>query len=276
MQKLTFILILAAAAVLRGYIAPELLTLPADYANETRYAAEDNFRESATGEWTSATLIAHRMDQVIVATGGTDVVNSDLHWVTESGQVTFESTGLYGVDRRTRQNVRGYGNAERGGQFLFPPDVQPITYSYWDPMFIGTRVATFDRAETQDGLAVYVFRFSAIGLDETAGYSFLPDVPERYAAQTDGQGTLWIEPVSGVVVDYAEQGVSYFVDPATSQRVADFHEWQDRYTPETRAAQARLANEWRGRVWLAQDLAPGLLALGAVAWLVRARRKSNP
>jgi hypothetical protein len=181
--------------------------------------------------------------------------------------VIFETTGLYGVSRFTRQNVLGYGDVERTGQFLFPPNVQPTTYTYWDPMFIGPCVATFDHAETQDGLPVYVFRFSATGLDETAGYSYLPDVPERYAAHTDGQGTLWIEPVSGVVVDYAEQGMSYFADPTTGERIADFHSWSNRFTPETRAAQVQLAQDTRRRILILENWGPGGLLLAGLVWL---------
>ena len=117
-------------------------------------------------------------------------------------------------------------------------------------MFIGPCVATFDHVETQAGLAVYVFRFSATGLDETAGYSYLPDVPERYAARRSGQGMLWVEPVSGIVVNYAEQGLSYFADPTTGKQVAEFHRWHNYYTPEIQTAQLRLASEARLRILL--------------------------
>ena len=185
----------------------------------------------------------------------------------ESGAVIFESTGLYGVNRFNRQNVPGYGDTERTGQFLFPPDVQPTTYTYWDPMFIGPCVATFDHVETQAGLAVYVFRFSATGLDETAGYSYLPDVPERYAARRSGQGMLWVEPVSGIVVNYAEQGLSYFADPTTGKQVAEFHSWHNYYTPEIQTAQLRLATAARFRILALQVWLPVGLALAGLIWL---------
>jgi hypothetical protein len=112
---------------------------------------------------------------------------------------------------------------------------------------------------------VYVFRFSANGLDETDGYSSMPDVPERFQARTDGQGTLKIEPLSGVVVDYEEQGVSYYVDPATGARLDDFHRWSGRFTPATKSAQLALARAARLRVLALEDWLPGGLAvLGAL------------
>jgi hypothetical protein len=256
----------AAAAFVRFWLAPLLNELPANYASETQYAGEDNLRETPNGAWEKIATTLRRVDQTIVSTSETAMVQGDLHVYDENGAVVFESTGLYGVSRLARQNVPGYGDTERTGQFLFSLAVQPTTYTYWDPMFIGPRVATFDHAETQDGLTVYVFRFSASGLDETAGYSSLPDVPEHYAAHTDAQGTLWIEPVSGIVVDYAEQGMSYFADLTTGKPIADFHGWSDRYTPETRSAQLRLAAEARLRILLIQVWLPvGLVLAGIVA-----------
>ena len=229
-------------------IAPRLNELPAAYAGETRYAAEGHLRETPDGAWTPITMVARRVDQTIVAAAETHIVQGDLHWTTESGQVIFESSGLYGVDRRTRMNVPGYGDIERTGQFLFPPGIAPVAFQFWDPMFIGPRTATFDRVETLAGLAVYVFRFSGTAMDETAGYGYLPGVPERYRTLTDGQGTLWIEPVSGVLVDYEEAGDSFFVAAATGERVASFFQWRDRYTPETEAAQLALARTARTRI----------------------------
>jgi len=263
--------LLALAALVRFGIAPRLNELPANYARETHFAAESRFRETPNGEWAPITLIARRVDQTIVAVGEISIVQGDLHWTTEAGQVLFESTGLYGVDRRTRMNMSGYGDIERTGQFLFPPSSARADFQFWDPMFIGLRTATFDHVDTLEGLVVYVFHFSGAKMDETAGYDYLPGVPERYRTLTDGQGTLWIEPVSGVLVDYAEQGISYFVAVKTGERVANFYEWNDRYTLETKAAQLALARSARLRILALERWLPGgLAALGliglAVGW----------
>ncbi|MCJ7432457.1 MAG: DUF3068 domain-containing protein [Anaerolineales bacterium] len=259
---------LVALAGLLHFTLDTLLTpLPADYASETQYATEDEFRDSPTGEWQSSNLIIRRVDQTLSVSGGVSIIQGDLHVTSTSGEVIFESSGLYGVDRCTRQNLAGYGDIGRTGQFLFPLHLQRVTYEYWDPMFIGSRTATFDHAENLDGLEVYVFHFTGTGMDETAGYSALPDVPDRYDAHTDGQGRLWIEPVLGIVVDYEEQGISYFVDRASGERMADFHEWSDRYTPETQAAQLALARAARTKHLALELWLPGGLLLAGLFWL---------
>ncbi len=93
-------------------------------------------------------------------------------------------------------------------------------------------------------------------------------MPERYLAYTDGQGALWVEPVSGTVVDYEEEGVSYFVDLATGARAADFHQWSDRYTPETREAQLALARAARLRLLMLETWLPGALVIAGLVGLV--------
>lgn len=260
--------LITLAGLLHFTLAHLLTPLPADYANETQYACEDEFRDSPTGEWQSSHLIIRRVDQTLSVSGGVSIIQGDMHVTFASGEVVFEGSGLYGVDRRTRQNLPGYGDVDRTGQFLFPLHLQRTTYEYWDPYYIGSLTATFDHAENLDGLEVYVFHYAGAGMDETAGYSALLDVPERYDAHTDGQGTLWIEPVSGAVVDYEEQeGVSYFVDRASGERIADFHEWSTRYTPETRTAQLALARAARTKQLALELWLPGGLLLAGLLWL---------
>jgi len=232
MRKPVFIglAFLILAALLRYWIAPFSERLPAHYANEVKLIEEDKFRDSPTGEWQASTLNAQRVDQTITNSGQTAIIEGALHVYHVSGEVNFEVTSLYGVDRRTRLNLAGYGDVNRTGQYLFPPHVKRIEYPIWDPMFVGLRQAAFERIEKIEGLKVYVFSFSGSGMDESAGYSYLPDVPEHYLAHTDGQGTIWVEPLSGIMVDYLDNGISYFVIPSTGARLADFNQWEERYT----------------------------------------------
>ncbi len=164
------------AAALRFWIAPLLELLPADYANDVKLSEENKFRDSPTGEWQASKLNTTRVDQTITNSGQAAIIEGALHAYHTSGEVNFEVTSLYGVDRRTRLNLPGYGSVNRTGQYLFPPHVQPIEYPIWDSMFVGLRQATFERIETIEGLTVYVFSFSASGMDETTGYSYLPKV----------------------------------------------------------------------------------------------------
>jgi len=258
---------LILAALMRFWIAPALELLPADYSNATALSEEDKFRDSPTGDWQASTLNTKRVDQTIKTSNQTAIIEGALHVYYATGAVNFEVTSLYGVDQRTRLNLAGYGSVNRTGQYLFPTHVQPIGYPVWDPFFVGLRQAAFDHIDIIDGIQVYVFTFNAAGMDETTGYSYLPDVPEHYLAHTDGQGTNWVEPLSGFVADYMDSGVSYFVDPSTGMRLADFNKWDERYTPETRTAQIALARAARLRILALEDWLPGGLLLAGLFFL---------
>jgi hypothetical protein len=262
-----FIAFLAAAVIVRFWVTPQVTRLPADYSSETQCLVEDHFRETESNDWVITSLTNHRVDHTLSVTGSMLIIQGNLNVYSVAGDPIFESNGLYGVDRFTRMNVRGFGDADRSGQFLFPTQIKPVTYNFWDPLFIGSRTAVYDHSEKLNNMLVYVFNFSGTGMDETVGYSYMADVPEHFQAFTDGKGTLWIEPVSGVVVNYTELGESYFVNPKTGERGAVFHTWSGEYPEVTKAAQMALAKSSRMRILFFYNLLPAALALSGCIWL---------
>jgi len=258
------------AVVQYFWVTPQLLLVPADYASETHYETSGLSRETPTGKWLPVKLIARRVDQTVAVPGRASIIQGDMHWTTDGGHVLYETTGLYGVDRRSRMNLPGYGNRDRTGLFLFPPHTQPRSYTLWDPFYGGPRAVTFQRATTLDGMRVYLFHFVAAATDDTSGYTSLPDVPERYDVLSDGRGRLWVEPVSGVVVDFEDAGVSYFVTRPAGKRIADLYYYRDRYTTQTRAAQLELAAAERRRILMLERWLPVGLFLIGLLWLMPA------
>jgi hypothetical protein len=265
---LIFLAFLASAIIVHYWVAPQATQLPSDYMLETRSLVEDHFRASESADWETANLTNYRVDRALSVTAEMMIIQGNLSVYSISGDPIFESNNLYGVNRFTRMNVHGYGDADRSGQFLFPPQTRPATYEYWDPLFIGPRTAVFDHTDVLNGLQVYVFNFKGTGMDETAGYSYMLAVPERFQAFTDGNGILWIEPVSGVVVNYQEQGKSYFVDPKTGERGAVFHTWSGGFSDETKATQFAMAGSARMRALFFYDWLPVALFLIGFIWLV--------
>ncbi|MBW3635161.1 MAG: DUF3068 domain-containing protein [Armatimonadetes bacterium] len=255
------------AGVTRFWIAPQMTKLPADYTEETSYAARGRFRDTSDGAWEKFDLVVRRVDQTLVASSDHAIVQGDINWTTNAGEVTYESAGIYGVDPRTRTNLPGYGNVQRTGQFLFPPHVRRATYRLWDPFYSGARAAIFSHAATLEGLPVYVFNCHVRGLDETHGYTFLRDVPERYHAYSTATGKVWVEPVSGRVVDFEDAGKSYFGVAATGKPVSDFHFWSARYTPQTKWAQIRRARSARLRLLILENWLPSTLLLAGLGTL---------
>lgn len=244
-------------------IAPKLTRLPADYVDHTSYSVSSQFRPTPTAPWENISMIARRVDQTLSFSEVRSIIQGDLHWTTSAGVVVFESSGIYGVDRHTRTNLPAYGDQPRTGQFVFPIHTEPKPYHYWDTAFIGPRMANFNHSEMIDGIQLYVFKFTGSGMDETAGYTHLKDVPERYLALSKGEGTLTIEPISGTIVNYVENGYSYFADPVTRKEVTGLFTWHSQYTHKTQTDKWSHAKSLRFNILLLEVWLPfGLLIIG--------------
>jgi DUF3068 family protein len=127
---------------------------------------------------------------------------------------------------------------------------------------------TFDHVDKLRGTKVYVFNSLAEGIDETAGFESLPDVPEKYHALSYGRGRFWIEPISGIVVDYEDEGTTYFVGAKTGERIdKPMARWSARYTAETIKAQLQLATAMRGRMRALELWLPLTFAAVGLIWM---------
>lgn len=256
------------AALLRWWAAPAFERLPADYLAETSYAAKFQFHYAPSSPAEESESIVRRRDQTLTSGPRHSIIQGDVHWASPTGVVLFETLNLYGVDRQNRQNLAGFGNKDRAGQYLFPPHTGKQRYGVWDPFYAGPLVATFDHVDQFRGLEVYVFNSVADGVDETDGFVSLPDVPEKYSALSYGKSRLWIEPVSGVVVNFEDAGTSYFVEPTTGRHVGEpIFLWTARYTPETINAQLKFATATRLRMLALEIWLPLTLAVAGLLWI---------
>lgn len=264
---------LLATAAIVALLAPRFNALSRDHQFSASLDTEATLSDTEGAAAVPAKIDAQRSDIVLGVNGDLVVIEAELKWLDAEGRPLFENVGIYGVDRRTRANVTGYGDAQRTGQFLLPAPVEKRSYELWDPMFIGPRRLEFSRTEVKDGLEVYVFEFTVTALDETVGYSHLSQVPERFAAHTDARGTVWAERASGTVVDYAESGVTYFFDPRKQQRLGDLQRWSQRYSETARREAVARARSERRRIHLFGRWIPGGLFLLGLAAVVIGRRR---
>ena len=79
--------------------------------------------------------------------------------------------------------------------------------------------------------------------------------------RSDSGGTIWVEPLTGMVVDLEDHGVSAWADPATGIRTAEFHRWDTRMAPESRIRQVEMARKAVSNQVLIEERFPGAVAL---------------
>lgn len=109
----------------------------------------------------------------------------------------------FAVDRHTGEAVNdpkylpADAEEHEGVVNKFPFDTEKKTYTYW--IGPGTAEATYDRTEEVDGLETYVFHVET----EPAPITIAEGLEGTYQETTD----LWIEPVTGQIVDQVSEQV---------------------------------------------------------------------
>jgi hypothetical protein len=176
-------------------IFPAMAKLPADYEQEYTF---DGSIMQLNSETMSLDEIPTDIVRLLTATGTEDdvlLLQQDINiYHAQAGILLTSTSEVYGLDRTTRENVAGYGDMDRSGQFTFPAGVEQETYSFWSSSAMTTLPANFVSEETFQGITVYNFKIDS------------SDLP---AGTMEGTGALQtmdvlteikVEPVSGVPV----------------------------------------------------------------------------
>lgn len=223
-------------------------------------------------------LWLRRTDEVLLTTGDVAVIQSTLAWVEPETRFSLaQTTGLYGVSRRTRANLDGYGDRERSGQFALPPDPPRERLTLWDPYHPGPLVLSFDAVEHHDGLALLRYQLAEARseeVDASADYGQLPLVPERYRVRAVVErASLLVEPRTGRILDQEEQGSARFVLASDGTPLGEAHAWSWRVTAEDRSRLVAAARRDLRMLWFVEWAIPtALLLLAAFATAVATLR----
>lgn len=176
-------------------IFPAMAKLPADYEQEYTF---DGSIMQLNSETMSLDEIPTDIVRLLTATGTEDdvlLLQQDINiYHAQAGILLTSTSEVYGLDRTTRENVAGYGDMDRSGQFTFPAGVEQETYSFWSSSAMTTLPANFVSEETFQGITVYNFKIDSsdlpAGTMEGTGASQTMDVLTE----------IKVEPVSGVPV----------------------------------------------------------------------------
>lgn len=180
--------------------------MPADYTEE--YTFEGSIKVLNPATFTLDTINT-KMERTLAALEVTeddilllqqDIVffeatsGAPLSQINATIAAMVNSSEVYGLDRTTRANVPGEGDASRTGQFTFPGDVQQEAYDYWSSSLGTALTAEFIGEETYEGITVYVFEI------DSTGNAYGTDPTTSAPRTIDIYAKLMVEPVSGVTV----------------------------------------------------------------------------
>ena len=288
---------LVAALLVRVVLAPDLVKLPREQRSEPTASAGDvaywDFAASRqlTGLDATANQVVEHVESapdadsdVSVWSSGTAVVGSD------DGVLMTAYEYTVCLDRRTARSVadcdsaRGTdgSGAPEGLTLTFPFHTEKIDYDYYNPSTDRAFPARYEGEDEVGGVPVYVF---------------VQDVPETVIRSGDvtgamlgdptgpggpaeivytNQRTMWVEPLSGVIVSAAENPES-FVRGADGTRGVTILSASLTATEQTVRDGAARAEDTRGKILLVERTLPlVLLVVGVLALLalvIRALRR---
>jgi hypothetical protein len=261
---------LALAALLKFYVVPNVLVTPLDqFAESFAPGPGTIFSPSELVEREGVDMVAHRTLRGDVAASSTDVGVWDESVVLSDseGNMLNTTTDRVAWDRKTGmavnccdENVDGVPTKHKGLSYKFPFHAEKKSYLFFDTTAKVARPMRYQASEKIQGLTVYRYQQrvepSQIGELEVPGDLVGSDEASVVAPRFyDNTRTVWVEPLSGVIVKGQEQQHQALRDE-TGADALTLIEVTLTFNEATQKQQGDLAKDARSKAALAGTWAP--------------------
>lgn len=265
-QSILFVLgiaLILAAPLWSSKISQVYTKLPANYGFDLDMDHSENNRFNFDEDWSGSVVSLSNIKNFTEKTTESEsLINSSFIAKSITGATLFDLEQKYLVDRYNNHDLPGYVDATGSAYYMFPHHTQKISYQFWPGTFGKSFKMNYIDTTTIDGLKIYHFRGQDNAIDDTLGYSFLPLVPEKYRALSKATVDVFIEPVSGIIINYYDKGVSYYSD-SEGHRLWDISQWSNELKESSIHQMAATASKARQTILLHEYMIPfGLLSLG--------------
>lgn len=287
------VFLLAIAGLLRFYVVPNLLVTPLDqFAESFAPGTGTRFDPATLQEVDNVDMVAHRTLRGDVAASSKTVGVWDESVVLSDSQGTLinATTDRVAWDRKTGmavnccdENVDGVPTKHKGLSYKFPFGSEKTSYPFFDTTAKVARPMKYQDSEKIQGLTVYRYQMQVgpvqIGQLEVPGDLVGSDEPAVTAPRFyDNTRTVWVEPLSGVIVKGQEKQHQVLRDAAGADAVTLIQVTLT-FDERTQKQQADLAKDARSKAALVGTwvpLAALVLAIvcGALA-IVLGRREGD-
>ena len=186
-------------------VVSELHKIPIDYEIILEQEGHDRVLNTIGGELSDSFLLNEIVREKVVNVEGNvlEIYSTTLGTDSATGEIIFDSTVTYFVDRDTRKHVN-----EVEGYFSFPQNVKKQNYELFHPIVLGPATFVFEGVETINDLEVYIFSCESLGND--LSYAYPKFEPKKITF--DGKCRTAIEPVTGSPISFELDWDIYFVE----------------------------------------------------------------
>jgi hypothetical protein len=274
------VFMLAIAAMLRFYVVPNLLVTPLDqFAQSFAPGTGTVFDPAALAERTGVDMVAHRTLRGDVAASSEDVGVWDESVVLSDseGKLLNATTDRVAWDRKTgmavnccNENVDGVPTKHRGLSYKFPFGSEKKSYPFFDTTAKIARPMKYQGSEKIQGLTVYRYQMQVgpvqIGQLEVPGDLVGSDAASVTAPRFyDNTRTVWVEPLSGVIVKGQEKQHQVLRDAAGADALTLIQVTLT-FDERTQIQQANLAKDARSKAALVGTWVPLICLLLAIVF----------
>jgi len=261
------ILLLAAVPLWVRWATPWLLSLPSHFRYDAEVFSQDNLFDEKQDRFSGEMLSHSRFYyETIGRDRGVQMIRNVFDVRKTSGQKIFSVERILRIDPRTQRHVAGGQGRVRKGYLFGPRGVGKEAFTYWHVNYDVPARMVYDGSQILHGLSVnrYVCHFQA---DQTDELTHLPGVPAKRGVILDIELTLWIEPVSGWLVQYNDRTLASFYDRVTGYKLYPWNRFENRLTVLSVMQQVRRATWQKWKVRFVEYGCPLLLGLGAFSLL---------
>ncbi len=249
-------------------VSPKLNYIPQNFSYSADIFSVDDFydetKQTFLGQQISKTIFAYEtisaQDDILNIKGIFDVRKL-------TGEKIFGVDRIYGIDSKTGAHVEGYGDRDRVGYLFAPKRNNKQDFEYWHVSYDEPAHMKFVGEENILGLKVHKYGTNYI-FDQTEGFEFLPEVPELMGVSLDISLQLWIEPITGRVVKHADQGIAYFYDINTKERLFPRNRYENRFAPLSVSDNVKIVQKEKFKTILIEIVLPCLILGIAVMFFV--------
>ncbi len=235
-QLVLGIVLLSIIPVWQKVISPEILKMPENFSFNASVVSTDNFYNEESHEYEgvifSKTTFTY---ETITASDNTLLINNVFDVRTPEDEKIFSVERLYSIDRYSGAHTTG-GDKERNGYLFAPRNLtEGQEFTYWHINYDGPAKMKYVQKEEIFGLTVFHYEtnYENTIIDQTANLGHLPGVGIDRGVILEPHLELWVEPVTGAIIDYQDETTAYFYDLASKEIINPWNTFSNTLNEES-------------------------------------------
>lgn len=224
-------------------ISPRLLKLPVDFSSSANMIHTENDRFNIGSAWVGKTIALSSSNiKTFEASGNKSILQTRFRVESLVGETLFELNQTFTVDRQTRHDLPRENDKFGTSYILFPLGINQKPINFWSIEMGSPTLLKYVDSKLIQQLNTLHFHVDNYVIDDTSGYDFLPLVPEKYNVLSNVSVDIYVEPITGIIIDRQDTGISYYTDK-NGNHLWDIAQWSNKYDDPTitaRVTEAKL------------------------------------